>query len=60
MATWPTTTGELIRLQQALGEMIPERRQPPTTLPRIGACFVCFERAHGTGVAVTEASPAQR
>jgi deoxyribonuclease V len=51
MAIWPTTTHELIRLQQALGEMTPERWQPPTTLRRIGACFVCFERAHGAGAA---------
>jgi deoxyribonuclease V len=51
MATWPTTTDEPIRLQQALGEMTPERWQPPTTLPRIGGCFVCFKRAHGTGTA---------
>jgi deoxyribonuclease V len=51
MATWPATAHELVRLQQALGEMTPERWQPPTTLSRIGACFVCFERAHGTGAA---------
>jgi deoxyribonuclease V len=51
MATWPTTTHELIRLQQALGEMTPERWQPPTTMLRFGACFVCFERAHGAGAA---------
>ena len=49
MATWPTTTHELTRLQQALAEMTPERWQPPTTLTRIGACFVCFEPAQGAG-----------
>jgi deoxyribonuclease V len=51
MATWPATADELIQLQQALGELTPERWQPPTTLPRIGACFVCFERVHGAGAA---------
>jgi deoxyribonuclease V len=49
MATWPATAHELIQLQQALGEMTPERWQPPTTLPRIGACFVCFEPVQGAG-----------
>jgi deoxyribonuclease V len=49
MATWPATADELIQLQQALGELTPERWQPPTTLPRIGACFVCFERVQGPG-----------
>jgi deoxyribonuclease V len=49
MATWPVTAHELIRLQQALGEMTPERWQPPTTLSRIGACFVCFEPVQGAG-----------
>ena len=29
----------------------PERWQPPTTLRRIGACFVCFERVQGAGAA---------
>jgi deoxyribonuclease V len=51
MATWPTTAHELTRLQQALGEMTPERWQPPTTLSRIGACFVCFEPVPGAGAA---------
>jgi deoxyribonuclease V len=51
MATWPATAHELTQLQQALGEMTPEPWQPPTTLPRIGACFVCFERVHGAGAA---------
>jgi deoxyribonuclease V len=51
MATWPTTAHDLTRLQQALGEMSPERWQPPTTLGRIGACFVCFEPVQGPGVA---------
>jgi deoxyribonuclease V len=51
MATWPATTHELIRLQQALGEMTPEPWQPPAALSRIGACFVCFEPVHGTGAA---------
>jgi deoxyribonuclease V len=51
MATWPTTAHELIRLQHALGEMTPERWQPPATLSRIGACFVCFEPVHGAGAA---------
>jgi deoxyribonuclease V len=49
MATWPATAHELIRLQHSLGEMTPERWQPPATLSRIGACFVCFEPAHGAG-----------
>jgi deoxyribonuclease V len=49
MATWPTTARELIQLQQALGEIIPERWQPPATLPRIGACFICFEQVQGAG-----------
>jgi deoxyribonuclease V len=31
--------------------MTPERWQPPTTLTRIGACFVCFEPAQGAGAA---------
>src|SRR5919106_386813 len=51
MATWPATAHELTQLQQALGELTPERWQPPTTLRRIGACFVCFERVHGAGAA---------
>jgi len=49
MATWPATAHELTQLQQALGEMTPGRWQPPTTLLRIGACFVCFERVQGAG-----------
>jgi deoxyribonuclease V len=49
MATWPATAHELTRLQQALGKMTPERWQPPTTLGRIGACFVCFEPVQGAG-----------
>jgi deoxyribonuclease V len=51
MTTWPATADELIGLQQALGELTPERWQPPTTLQRIGACFVCFERVPGAGAA---------
>ena len=51
MATWPATADELSRLQQALGEVTLERWQPPTTLRRIGACFVCFEPVHGAGAA---------
>jgi deoxyribonuclease V len=51
MAIWPATMDELIRLQHALGETTPEPWQPPTTLPRIGACFVCFEPAQGAGAA---------
>jgi deoxyribonuclease V len=46
MATWPATADELIQLQHALGELTSERWQPPATLVRIGACFVCFERVH--------------
>jgi deoxyribonuclease V len=49
MATWPATAHELIQLQQVLGEITPERWQPPTTPPRIGACFICFERVQGAG-----------
>jgi deoxyribonuclease V len=51
MATWPATADELTQLQQALGEMTPGRWQPPTTVLRIGACFVCFERVQGAGAA---------
>jgi deoxyribonuclease V len=51
MATWPATADELTQLQQALAEMIPGRWQPPTTVLRIGACFICFERVHGAGAA---------
>ena len=51
MATWPTSAHELIRLQHALGQMTPARWQPPTTPPRIGACFVCFEPVQGIGAA---------
>jgi deoxyribonuclease V len=51
MATWPATADELIEMQQALGDLTPERWQPPTTLQRVGACFVCFERVHGAGAA---------
>ena len=51
MATWPATAHELTRLQQALGEMTPERWRPPTTPRRIGACFVCFEPVQGAGAA---------
>src|SRR5829696_7375087 len=51
MATWPATADELTQLQHALGELAPEPWQPPTTMLRIGACFVCFERVHGAGAA---------
>jgi len=51
MVTWPATAHELTQLQQALGEMTPGRWQPPTTLRRVGACFVCFERVQGAGAA---------
>ena len=51
MTTWPATDHELTRLQHALGETTPEPWQPPTTLTRIGACFVCFEPVHGAGTA---------
>jgi deoxyribonuclease V len=51
MATWPATADELIELQQALGEMTSQRWQPPATLQRVGACFVCFERVQGAGAA---------
>jgi deoxyribonuclease V len=51
MATWPATVPELTQLQHALGELTPEPWQPPATLLRIGACFVCFERVHGAGAA---------
>jgi deoxyribonuclease V len=54
MATWPASADDLIQLQQALGELNPERWQPPTTLTRIGACFVCFERVHEAGGAVDQ------
>jgi deoxyribonuclease V len=49
MATWPATADELIQLQHALGELTPQHWQPPATLVRIGACFVCFEHLHGAG-----------
>jgi len=49
MAIWPATAHELTQLQQALGELTPEPWQPPTTVLRIGACFVCFERVYGAG-----------
>jgi deoxyribonuclease V len=49
MATWPPDSDELLLLQQALGELSPERWQPPTTLLRIGGCFVCFKRTQGAG-----------
>ena len=49
MATWPPDSDELILLQQALGELTPERWQPPTTPLRIGGCFVCFKRTQGAG-----------
>jgi len=58
MATWPATAHELTQLQQALGELTPGRWQRPTTLPRIGACFVCFEQGQGPVPQVTESSPA--
>jgi deoxyribonuclease V len=51
MATWPATVHELTQLQQALAELTPEHWQPPATVLRIGACFVCFERVHGAGAA---------
>jgi deoxyribonuclease V len=51
MAIWPATAHELIQLQQALGEMTPERWQPPMTLSRIGGCFICFEPVRGAGAA---------
>ena len=59
MATWPATAHELIQLQQALGEMTPEPWQPPMTLERIGACFICFERVRGLVPRVTLGSPAR-
>jgi hypothetical protein len=58
-ATWPATAHKLTRLQHALGELTPARWQPPTTLPRIGACFVCSSRPKGLVVGVTGASPGQ-
>jgi deoxyribonuclease V len=51
MANWPAAADELVQLQHALGELVPERWQPPTTLVRIGGCFVCFERVQGAGAA---------
>jgi deoxyribonuclease V len=51
MTTWPATADELTQLQHALGELTPQRWQPPTTLQQIGACFVCFERVQGAGTA---------
>jgi deoxyribonuclease V len=51
MATWPATADELSQLQQALGELTPDRWQPTTPLRRVGACFVCFERVQGVGAA---------
>ena len=51
MTTWPATADELIQLQQALGELVPEHWQSPATLSRIGACFVCFEPVQGAGAA---------
>jgi deoxyribonuclease V len=51
MATWPATAQELTQLQHSLGELTPERWQPPTTLSRIGGCFICFERTQGAGAA---------
>src|SRR5215216_7508650 len=51
MATWPATVHELTQLQHALGELTPEHWQPPTTVVRIGACFVCFEPVQGAGAA---------
>jgi len=51
MTTWPAAADELTQLQHALGELTPERWQPPPTLQQIGACFVCFERVHGAGAA---------
>jgi hypothetical protein len=60
MATWPATADELTQLQQALGELTPEPWQPPTTVLRIGACFVCFERVHGAGAAGDRGFAGQR
>jgi deoxyribonuclease V len=51
MANWPAAEHELVQLQHALGELAQERWQPPTTLERIGGCFVCFERVQGAGAA---------
>jgi deoxyribonuclease V len=51
MATWPATAHELTQLQQALGEMTQGRWQPPTTVLRIGACFVCFQQVQAAGAA---------
>jgi deoxyribonuclease V len=49
MATWPATADELTQRQQALGALTPDPWQPPRTVLRIGACFVCFERVQGPG-----------
>jgi deoxyribonuclease V len=51
MTAWPVTAHALTELQHALGEMTPARWQPPATLGRIGACFVCFEPVQGAGSA---------
>jgi hypothetical protein len=51
MATWPATVPELTQLQHALAELTPEPWQPPATVLRTGACFVCFERVHEAGAA---------
>ena len=50
MATWPATAHELVQSGSTpSGDSTPERWQPPTTLRRIGACFVCFEPVQGAG-----------
>jgi deoxyribonuclease V len=51
MTIWPATGDELIQLQHALGELVPEHWQPPATLSRIGACFICCEGVQGAGAA---------
>ena len=54
MAIWPATADELIQL------LTPEHWQPPMTVLRIGACFVCFERVHGSSAAGDRGLAGQR
>ncbi len=43
---WPTTSEDLVNEQHRLASVTPDRWSPPAR-PRIGACFVCFERGAG-------------
>ena len=60
MVTWPATADELIELQQALGDLTPERWEPPTTLRGSAPVSSALSGSKGLVPPVTPGSPGQR